>query len=235
MANINTLNAHLRNRTGSNSSKQARLAGQLPAIIYGDGKDPEAISLDVMEIRKELSRSNFANKLYDISLGGKNIRVLVQDIKQNPISDQVEHVDFLRVNPNTKVTIEVPVSFVNEQESPGIKRGGVLNIVRHTIEVSCPVDKIPESFIFDLTDLEVGDSVHISDTKIDEGVQTSIKDRDFTVASVLAPSALLSSASEEDEEGEKEEDEAEISEEGKIEEGKEEEKADASKDKTESQ
>jgi len=118
----------------------------------------------------------------------------------------LEHIDFLRVNDQTKVTIEVPVKFTNEALSPGIKRGGVLNVVRYSVEVICPVNKIPETFEFNLEGLEIGDSIHISHTEIDEGVQPTIKDRDFTVASILAPSALVSSESAEEKTEESEED-----------------------------
>ncbi len=222
MAEINSLNAAYRNKIGTNKSKQYRKEGKLPAIIYGDGKNPEPVLLDIHELRKEITKSAFTNKVYDISLEDKKVRVLVQDIKQNPLTERLEHVDFLRVNSKTKVTIEVPVSFINQEQSPGIKRGGVLNIVRHTVEISCPVDKIPEKFEFDLTSLEIGDSIHISHTKIEEGVETSIKDRDFTVASILAPSvssadtdAEETDAEETDAEGEKEAAETEVKEEDK--------------------
>lgn len=198
MSEINEIRAETRIGSGTNKSKQVRKSGKLPAIIYGDGKDPLTISIDIYDLRKELSKSTFKNKLYDISIGNTKTRVLVQDINQNPITDQLEHIDFLRVNPKTRVTIEVPVSFINDTQSPGIKRGGVLNIVRHTIEVNCPVNKIPDTFEFNLADLEVGDSIHISHTNIDEEVETTIKDRDFTIASILAPSALLSETTEEE-------------------------------------
>ena len=206
MKEINVLNALERKKVGSNSTRKVRQEAKVPAIIYGDGKTPEAVSLDIAELRKEISKSSFLNKIYDIELNKKKVRVIVQGVSQNPVTDVLEHVDFLRVNDNTKVTIEVPVNFINESLSPGIKRGGVLNIVRYSVEVICPVNKIPENFEFDLTGLEIGDSIHISHTKIDDGVETTIKDRDFTVASILAPSALVSSETSEDQE-EKEEEE----------------------------
>ncbi|MBJ57420.1 MAG: 50S ribosomal protein L25/general stress protein Ctc [Rickettsiales bacterium] len=206
MKEINVLNALERKKVGSNSTRKVRQESKVPAIIYGDGKTPEAVSLDVAELRKEIGKSSFLNKIYDIELNKKKVRVIVQGVSQNPVTDVLEHVDFLRVNDNTKVTIEVPVNFINESLSPGIKRGGVLNIVRYSVEVICPVNKIPENFEFDLTGLEIGDSIHISHTKIDDGVETTIKDRDFTVASILAPSALVSSETSEDQD-EKEEEE----------------------------
>ena len=198
MSNINILNVTSRKKVGTNSSKKIRNEKQIPAIIYGDGKEPQPISLNVTDLRKEINNSAFLNKLYDLSIDKNKIRVIVQDVSQHPVTDQLEHIDFLRVNEKTKVTIEVPVKFINETLRPGIKRGGVLNVVRYTVEVICPVNKIPESFEFNLEGLEIGDSIHISHTNIDDGIETTIKDRDFTVASILAPSALVSSETSEE-------------------------------------
>ena len=122
--------------------------------------------------------------------------MLPQDISFHPVNDNAEHIDFLRVNEKTKVTIEIPVSFINEEESPGIKRGGILNVTRYNVEVLCPVASIPEKFDFDLTGLEIGDSIHFSDTNVEESVKPTITDRDFTIASIVAPSALTSAESE---------------------------------------
>ena len=219
MSSIDILNASLREKVGTNSAKKDRFANKIPAIVYGDGKKPEPISLNVIDLRKEINKSSFLNKVYDLSINNIKTRVIVQGISQNPVTDRLEHVDFLRVNDKTKVTIEVPVKFLNEVLSPGIKRGGVLNVVRYTIEVICPVNKIPESFEFNLEGLEIGDSIHISHTKIDEGVEPTIKDRDFTVASILAPSALVSAETSEDKTEEDEEDkDNESNEESKTEE-----------------
>ena len=222
MSNINILNASSRDTVGTNSSKKIRVSNKIPAIVYGDGKNPQPISLEVKDLRVEINKSSFLNKVYDLSINNSKTRVIVQDIAQNPVTDQLEHIDFLRVNDKTKVTIEVPVKFINESLSPGIKRGGVLNVVRYTVEVICPVSKIPESFQFNLEGLEIGDSIHISHTTIDEGVEPTIKDRDFTVASILAPSALVSSESTEEKTEETEEDkdkdkteETKVEEEGK--------------------
>ena len=206
MSTIAVLNASLRDKVGTNSSKKVRFDQKIPAIIYGDGKTPEPISLDVKDLRTEINKSAFLNKIYYLSINKNKTRVIVQGISQNPVTDQLEHIDFLRVNDQTKVTIEVPVKFTNEALSPGIKRGGVLNVVRYSVEVICPVNKIPETFEFNLEGLEIGDSIHISHTEIDEGVQPTIKDRDFTVASILAPSALVSSESAEEKTEESEED-----------------------------
>ena len=209
MKNVNTLNALSRKTVGSNSSRKVKNSEKIPAIIYGNGLNPEPVSLNVSELRKEVNNSTFLNKIYDLLVEKNKVRVIVQGVEQDPVTDELIHVDFLRINDNTKVTIEVPVKFINEVASPGIKRGGVLNIVRYAIEVICPVSKIPESFEFDLTGLEIGDSIHISHTKIEDGVNTTIKDRDFTVASILAPSALVSSETSEEKAEEEEEEEKE--------------------------
>ena len=220
MKNVNILNALSRKSVGTNSSKKVRHVNQIPAIIYGEGIKPEPISLAVPELRVEIQKSSFINKVYDIALEKNKVRVIVQEISQNPVTEKLEHIDFLRVNDKTKVTIEVPVKFINESLSPGIKRGGVLNVVRYSVEVICPVNKIPESFEFDLNGLEIGDSIHISHTKIESEIETTIKDRDFTVASILAPSALVSTeATEEKAESEEESKEEEKTEEKKAEDG----------------
>lgn len=206
MKDISILNAFSRETVGSNSSKKIREESKIPAIIYGDGKNPQPISLDKKDLRIAISNSAFVNKIYDLLIEKTKTRVIVQDISQNPVTDRLEHVDFLRVNDNTKVTIEVPVKFINEALSPGLKRGGVLNVVRYTVEVICPVKNIPENFEFNLDGLEIGDSIHISHTQMDPAIKPTITDRDFTVASILAPSALVSAeATEEktDEDGEK--------------------------------
>ena len=203
MKDISILNAFSRKTVGTNSSKKVREENKIPAIIYGDGKSPQPISIDVKDLRIAISKSAFINKIYDLSIDKSKTRVIVQDISQNPVTDRLEHVDFLRVNDNTKVTIEVPVKFTNEALSPGLKRGGVLNVVRYTVEVICPVKNIPENFEFNLDGLEIGDSIHISHTNMDPEIKPTITDRDFTVASILAPSALVSAeATEEKEEGE---------------------------------
>ena len=198
MKEVSTLNAVLREKIGSNGSKKIRQESKIPAIIYGDGKSPQPISLEVKELRLAINKSSFLNKIYDLSIEKSKTRVIVQGISQNPVTDRLEHVDFLRVNDNTKVTIEVPVKFINEALSPGLKRGGVLNVVRYTVEVVCPVKNIPENFEFNLDGLEIGDSIHISHTEMDNAIKPTITDRDFTVASILAPSALVSAESTEE-------------------------------------
>ena len=196
MVTTSPLRAEKRTELGKGESRTLRRIGRTPAIIYGDKKNPLAISINTHELNAELRKPGFLTRLYDLEIDKEKVRVLPQDISFHPVNDNAEHIDFLRVNEKTKVTIEIPVSFINEEESPGIKRGGILNVTRYNVEVLCPVVSIPEKFDFDLTGLEIGDSIHFSDTNVEESVKPTITDRDFTIASIVAPSALTSAESE---------------------------------------
>jgi len=214
MVITSNLSAETRESVGKGKSRSLRREGKIPAIIYGNKLEPIAISISERDLNAELRKEGFYNRLCDLELGKEKIRVLPQEIALHPVSDKTTHIDFLRVSENTKVTIEVPVKFENEEECPGIKKGGILNIVRYNIEVSCPASNIPEFFIIDLTGLELGDSIHFSSIQnVADGVAPTITDRDFTIASVVAPAALTS----EEEEAEAEEG----VEEGEVEEGEE--------------
>jgi len=193
MATAASLKVEKRPEVGKGQSRSLRREGKTPAIIYGDEKKPVAIAINTQDLNLELRKPGFLTRLLDLKLGEEIVRVLPQDIALHPVNDNAEHVDFLRVNENTKVTIEIPVSFINEENCPGIKRGGILNVTRYNVEVVCPVTNIPEKFEFDLTDLEIGDSIHFSDTQIDENVAPTITDRDFTIASIAAPSVITES------------------------------------------
>jgi len=211
MVMTSNLSAETREFVGKGKSRSLRREGKIPAIIYGNKLEPIAISISERDLNAELRKEGFYNRLCDLELGKEKIRVLPQEIALHPVSDKTTHIDFLRVSENTKVTIEVPVKFENEEECPGIKKGGILNIVRYNIEVSCPASNIPEFFIIDLTGLELGDSIHFSSIQnIEDGVAPTITDRDFTIASVVAPAALTSEEEEtEAEEGEEGEGEGE--------------------------
>ena len=226
MSDTIALPAEPRERVGKGAARAVRRAGRVPAVIYGDRKDPLTISLDPRDVDRELHRPGFFATLYDVEVGGKKHRVLPRDVQLDPVSDRTVHVDFLRVAQDTEVTVNVPVNFVNEEESPGLKRGGVLNIVRHEIEFTCRADAIPQQIELDLTGLEIGDSVHISMVKLPDGVTPTITDRDFTIATVAAPSAVKAEAAEEQAAAEGEEGEApageEAAAEGESEEAKEE-------------
>jgi len=203
-----TLSAEARERAGKGASRAMRRDGRVPAVIYGDKKDPEPIHLEERELVKMLQTGHFMNSLVSLNIGKDKTNALPKDIQFHPVTDRPMHVDFLRIGKGTSVTLAIPVNFVNEEESPGLKRGGVLNIVRHELELTCPADDIPSEITVQLDGLEVGDSIHISQIELPEGVVSAIDDRDFTIAGVVAPSALKRDDAEtEDEEGEEGEEE----------------------------
>lgn len=218
MSETLSLNADVRERVGKGSARAARRAGRVPAVIYGDKKPPQSISLAHNELMKVINKGHFMNSTVDVVVDGKTERVLPRDVQLHPVTDWPLHVDFLRLAKDAKINIEVPVVFINEEESPGLERGGVLNIVRHEVECMCPATAIPDQIEVDLTGLEINDSVHISSVALPEGVTPVITDRDFTIATVVAPSAMKS----EEEEEAAEEAEAEAAEEAEAEDGEDE-------------
>ena len=178
------LKATARPRAGNGAARQVRREGKVPAVIYGDGQPPETIALDYNDLWRQVLKGHFTSTVFEVDIEGKKNRVIPRDLQVDPIKDQPIHVDFLRIGKDGRIRVAVPVRFVNEALSPGLKRGGVLNIVRHDIEVTCPYNKIPAFFEVDLTGLEIGRSVHFSALKLPEGVAPTIKDRDFTIATV---------------------------------------------------
>jgi len=191
------LKAELRERVGKGSSRELRRKGLIPAVIYGDKQEPVAISLPSKEVTLKIHSGGFMTTVATIDVGGKKISVLPKDYQLDPVRDFTVHVDFLRVGANTQVNVEVPVHFVNEAKSPGIKIGGVLNIVRHEVELHCPADAIPEFLTADLSGLKIGDGIHISHIKLPQGVTPVIGDRDFTIATIVAPAGGTSGEEEE--------------------------------------
>lgn len=181
------LKAELRERVGKGSSRELRRKGLIPAVIYGDKQAPLAITLSSKEITQRIYAGGFMTTLAMIDVNGQKIQVLPKDYQLDPVRDFTLHVDFLRVSAHSKVTVQIPVQFINEEKAPGIKTGGVLNIVRHEIECHCPADHIPEHIVIDLTGAKIGDSIHISHVKLPEGVSPTITDRDFTIATIVAP------------------------------------------------
>jgi large subunit ribosomal protein L25 len=185
MAQTSTeLKATARPRAGKGAARQARREGKVPAVIYGDGKPPEMIALDYNELWKQVLKGHFTSTVFEVEVDGKKNRVIPRDLQVDPIKDQPIHVDFLRIGKDARIRVAVPVRFINDALSPGLKRGGVLNIVRHEIEVTCPYDRIPAFFEVDLAGLEIGRSIHISAIGLPEGIEPTIKDRDFTVATI---------------------------------------------------
>jgi len=205
MSENDTLEVMPRERAGKGAARAARRDGLIPAVIYGEKKPPVTINLKDNELRRKLSKSGFYTHLYDLSVQGKKERVLVRAVQFDPVTDFPIHVDFLRIGRDTMVTVQVPVHFKNEAAAPGLKEGGMLNIVRHDLALVCPADSIPDEVVIDLTGLELGDSVHISMVSLPEGVHSEITDRDFTIATIAAPSAIRAEAQEAQEaEGEEE-------------------------------
>ncbi|TCL74763.1 50S ribosomal protein L25/general stress protein Ctc [Rhizobium sp. BK251] len=186
------LKAEARERVGKGSSRELRRNGLIPAVIYGDKQSPVSIVLNTNEVTKRIHAGGFMTTIATIDVDGKKIKVLPKDYQLDPVRDFTMHVDFLRVSGNTQVTVEIPVHFVNEGKSPGLKSGGVLNIVRHEVEVHCPADAIPEAITVDLNGLKVGDSVHISAVTLPKNVTPVIADRDFTIATIVAPAGGVS-------------------------------------------
>ncbi len=187
MAEISTIAAQRRERAGKGPARAARRAGRVPGVIYGSKKDPSMVTLDPRELDRELKTGAFLATVYDVQIDQDKERVLPRDVQFDPVTDRAIHVDFLRVSAASSVTVQVPVNFLNEEESPGLKRGGLLNVVRHEIEMTCRADAIPASIDVDLTGLDIGDSIHISMISLPDGVAPTISDRDFTVATVAAP------------------------------------------------
>lgn len=188
-----TLTAETRERAGKGASRELRRNGRVPAVVYGGNEDPLMIHVEEKLLMKQLMTGVFLNSVVMIEVGGKTIRTLPKDVAFHPVKDRPIHADFLRVSKDTKVQVGVPVLFVNEEKSPGLKRGGVLNVVRHELELICEADKIPDDITIDVTGFDVGESIHISHVTLPKGVESAITDRDFTIATIVAPSALKSS------------------------------------------
>jgi large subunit ribosomal protein L25 len=174
----------VRPRAGKGAARQSRRDGLVPAVIYGDGQPPTPIAVDTKELGLAISKGRFGATLFDINLDGTKHRVIPRDVQLHPVKDTPVHVDFQRVGVKSRIRVAVPTRFINEAASPGLKRGGILNVVRHVVEVTCPASAIPAEFVFDLTGLEIGRSIHISATQMPEGVRPTIVGRDFTVATI---------------------------------------------------
>lgn len=185
------LKAEARERVGKGSSRELRRNGLIPAVIYGDKQAPISIALSTNEVTKRIHAGGFMTTVASIVLNGEKISVLPKDYQLDPVRDFTMHVDFLRVSADSQVTVEVPVHFINEEKS-GIKIGGVLNIVRHEVEMECPANDIPEFITVDLEGFKIGDSIHISHVKLPQGAKPTITDRDFTIATIVAPAAGVS-------------------------------------------
>ncbi|AGK58902.1 50S ribosomal protein L25/general stress protein Ctc [Hyphomicrobium denitrificans 1NES1] len=184
MSELISLKATARPRAGKGAARQARRDGNVPAVIYGNHETPETINLEYNELWKQVLRGHFTSTAIELDVEGKKHIVLARDVQVDPIRDTPLHVDFQRVGKDGMIRVSIPVHFVHEALSPGLKRGGVLNIVRHDVEVLAPYDKLPRFFEVSLEGLEIGRSIHISAVHLPEGVTPVIKNRDFTIATI---------------------------------------------------
>jgi large subunit ribosomal protein L25 len=185
-----TLPAEARERAGKGASRALRREGRVPAVIYGEKKEPLSVHVEEKLLTRMMSNGHFMNSVVMVEVGGKPNRTLPKDVQFHPVTSRPIHVDFVRIGEHAQVNVNVPVRFVDEEASPGLKRGGVLNVVRHELELVCDAAKIPGEITISLDGLEIGDAVHISSVTLPEGSRSAIDDRDFTVATVVAPSAM---------------------------------------------
>ena len=197
MSQTYELKAEARERVGKGSARELRRNGMVPAVIYGDKQTPLSIALNYKDVYYKIHGGGFMTTIATINVDGKKIQVLPKDYQLDPVRDFPMHVDFLRVSKNTVVTVNIPVHFINEEKSVGIKRGGVLNVVRHDIEAHVPANEIPDFIEVDLAGTDLGDSIHISSVNLPKDVKPTITDRDFTIATIAAPASLKSEADEE--------------------------------------
>jgi len=186
-----TLDIKERERAGKGAARATRREGRIPAVIYGNKEAPTLISLNPIELDRELRGAGFFSRVYSLEVGGITHRVLPRDIQVDPVTDRPIHVDFMRFSKKTRVVIEVAVEFKNEDDCPGLKTGGVLNVVRYAIELRCSPENVPESIPVDLSGLIVGDSIHISAVSLPDDVELTITDRDFTIATIAAPTVTI--------------------------------------------
>ncbi len=196
MSDALTLPAERRERAGKGASRALRREGRVPAVIYGGNEEPVMIHIEGKELFRQMMTGHFMNSIVQVEVDGKPVRTIPKDVAMDPVKDRPVHVDFLRLSKDSKIEVQIPVVFINEEASPGLKKGGVLNVVRHELDLICPSDAIPDEIQIDVTGKEVGDAIHISEITLPEGSVSAITDRDFTIATLVAPSALKKSEDE---------------------------------------
>ena len=196
MSDITTISVSRRENVGKGAARAARRAGIIPAIVYGTEAEPISVGIQELELNRLIKQTGFFSQLFQLNVEGDKMNVLARDLQVHPVTDRAMHVDFLRVAANATITVSVPAAFVNEDECPGLREGGILNVVRYDIEVSCRPDVIPEQIEVDLTGFQVGDSIHISAVSLPNGVEVTITDRDFTIATIAAPTKVVETAEE---------------------------------------
>ena len=192
MSDTLNLPAETRDRAGKGASRDLRRSGRVPAVVYGGNEEPLIVHVEEKLLVRQLGTGHFFNSIVEIEVGGNTLRTLPKDVAFHPVSDRPLHVDFLRLNKNSKVHVNVPVVFINEEQSPGLKKGAVLNIVHHDLDLICEADKIPEEISIDVAGLEIGDSIHLANIALPAGTEAGTHERDLTIATIVAPSALKS-------------------------------------------
>lgn len=197
MTTLSQFNVEMRDSIGKGASRALRRNGRIPAVLYGGKDEPVHFSLDPIQLNKELHKTGFLSKIYELPLKGKKEKALVRDVQFHPVSDLPLHVDFFRVSKEGKITVSVPLNFINELNSPGIKRGGVLNVILHSLEVSADMDHLPSQIDIDLTGLEIHDAIHLKDLKLPNGVVAAHPERDHDIANIVAPTVMKKAAGEE--------------------------------------
>ncbi len=190
MAASKTIAAVARSGLGKGASRSIRREGRVPAVIYGGGDAPEAITLAFRDAHKAIYAGHFLTTIFEIDVEGRKERVIPRDYQLDKVKDLPLHVDFMRLKPGSKLRLEIPLHLINAEQAPGVKRGGMVNIVRHTVEMLVPADNIPDSVTADLSSLDIGGSLHISAVALPEGCAPVVRDRDFTLATIVAPSGL---------------------------------------------
>jgi large subunit ribosomal protein L25 len=194
MSDMQTLRAELRERAGKGAARAVRRTGRVPAVIYGDKQPPVLVSIGFDALIREINRGGFMHRLFLIEVDGQQIRVVPRDLQLDVVKDLPIHIDFLRLRQGARVDVEVPIAVLNEDKSPGLRRGGVLNIVRHEIEISAPAEAIPDVIEVDVSGLDINESVHIIAMRLPEGVEPTVTDRDFTILTIAAPTVMTEEA-----------------------------------------
>ena len=187
---MSNLKAIKRKSTSSGSNNKLRSEGLIPAILYGGKDSNQNISIQMKEIKNKINSDTFLSKVLELDIDGKKEKVIPRDVAYNVVSEEPIHIDFMRIVSGKKIILEIPVKFINHPDSPGLKRGGVLNIVRRKVELKCPAENIPNEIVIDLTGTDIGTSIKISSVKLPENVIPTITDRDFVVATVAAPTVI---------------------------------------------
>ena len=191
MAQVQELKAEVREGTGKGPAYQARVKGMIPGIVYGGKDTPETVNLDFRTLERNVEAGSFLTTLFMLDVAGKKTRVIPRQLQLDPVSDRPVHVDFMRLVEGASVKLEIPVHFKGQGESPGLKKGGVLNIVRHEMNVICPADNIPHAIVVDVSKLDINETIHVNDLDLPKGVKLIIKGRDVTICSIVAPTSVI--------------------------------------------